>query len=59
MAVSKSQKQETECVVKRSRTEFVAGEIGDNIAIPTPLVGRGRRDPIIVQGFMVSGNMKN
>ncbi|XP_068247605.1 KRAB-A domain-containing protein 2-like [Palaemon carinicauda] len=38
LAASESQRQQAERMVKRSRTELVAGEIGDNIALPIPLV---------------------
>jgi hypothetical protein len=32
-------------MVKRSRVELKFGEIGDNVAIPIPMVDRGRGDP--------------
>ena len=36
IAASESQKQQAERMVKRSRIEFKAGEIEDNIALPIP-----------------------
>ena len=32
-------------MIKRSRIELAPGQKGDNVAIPIPLVDRGRGDP--------------
>ncbi|GFR60020.1 Krab-a domain-containing protein 2-like protein [Elysia marginata] len=37
--------EQAERMVKRSRTELAPGQKGDNVAIPIPLVDRGRGDP--------------
>jgi len=37
-----SQLKQAERTVKRSRVEMVAGKVGDNVAVPIPLVDRGR-----------------
>ncbi|KAH3857474.1 hypothetical protein DPMN_100081 [Dreissena polymorpha] len=39
--------------VKRSRVELKAGETGDNVAIPIPVVDRGRGDPRNILGVIV------
>ncbi|XP_068235499.1 uncharacterized protein [Palaemon carinicauda] len=59
LAESESQRQQAERMVKRSRTELVAGEIGDNIALPIPLVDRGRGDPRNILGVIVSRSMND
>jgi hypothetical protein len=40
-------------MVKRSRIEYVAGNPGDNVTIPIPLVDRGRGDPRNIMGNIV------
>jgi hypothetical protein len=37
--------EQAEGMVKRSSIELAPGQIGDNVAIPIPLVDRGRGDP--------------
>ncbi|XP_068209297.1 KRAB-A domain-containing protein 2-like [Palaemon carinicauda] len=59
LPASESQRQQAERMVKRSRTELVAGEIGDNIALPIPLVDRGRGDPRNILGVIVSRSMND
>ncbi|XP_068242301.1 uncharacterized protein [Palaemon carinicauda] len=59
LAASESQSQQAERMVKRSRTELVAGEIGDNIALPIPLVDRGRGDPRNILGVIVSRSIND
>ncbi|GFS10308.1 hypothetical protein ElyMa_004805700 [Elysia marginata] len=39
------QMEQAERMVKRSRIELAQGQKGDNVAIPIPLVDRGRGDP--------------
>ncbi|XP_068229325.1 uncharacterized protein [Palaemon carinicauda] len=59
LAASESQRQQAKHMVKRSPTELVAGEIGDNIALPIPLVDRGRGDPRNILGVIVSRSMND
>ncbi|XP_068235774.1 uncharacterized protein [Palaemon carinicauda] len=59
LAANEYQRQQAERMVKRSRTELVAGEIGDNIALPIPLVDRGRGDPRNILGVIVSRSMND
>jgi hypothetical protein len=40
-------------MIKRSRLEHVAGDIGYNVAIPIPLVDRGRGDPRNILGLIL------
>jgi hypothetical protein len=40
-------------MVKRSRLVNVAGEVSDNVAIPIPLVDRGRGDPRNILGVIL------
>ena len=40
-------------MVKRSRLEVAAGMPGNNVAIPIPLVDRGRGDPCNILGVIV------
>lgn len=54
-----SQIVQAERMVKRSRIELVAGEIGDNVAVPIPLVDRGRGDPRNILGIIVSRDDSN
>ena len=37
-------------MAKRSRLEHVAGNPGDNVIIPIPLVDRGKGDPCNIMG---------
>ena len=43
--VSEAQLSQAERMVKRSRIIMVAGECGDNVTVPVPLIDRGRSDP--------------
>ena len=45
--------------MKRSRIELKAGEIGDNVALPIPLVDRGRGDPRNILGVIVSRSIND
>ena len=40
-------------MVKRSRLEHVAGDVGDNVTVPIPLVDRGRGDPRNILGAII------
>ena len=40
-------------MVKRSRIEHVAGNPGDNVTVPIPLVDRGRADPRNIMGIII------
>ena len=40
-------------MVKRSRIDLKAGEVGDNVAVPIPMVDRGRGDPRNIIGVIV------
>lgn len=40
-------------MVKRSRIEHVAGNPGDNVTVPIPLVDRGRGDPRNIMGIII------
>jgi len=51
-----SQLKQAERTVKRSRVEMVAGKVGDNVAVPIPLVDRGRGDPRNILGILLDGN---
>jgi len=46
-------------VVKRTRVDLKAGVTGDNVAVPVPLVDRGRGDPwnISSLGVIVNRNL--
>jgi hypothetical protein len=41
-------------MVKRSRIELKVAEVGDNVAVPVPLVDRGRGDPRNILGVVVN-----
>ena len=45
--------QQAQRMVKRSRLELVSGQIGDNVAVPIPLVDRGRGDPRNILGIVM------
>ena len=40
-------------MVKRSKVELKPGYIGDNVAVPVPMVDRGRGDPRNILGVVV------
>ena len=46
-----------ERVVKRTRVDLKAGVAGDSVAVPVPLVGRGRGDPRNILGVTVNRNL--
>ena len=46
-------------MVKRARVELKAGEPGDNVAVPIPLVDRGRCDPRNILGVIVDRDLEN
>ena len=46
-------------MVKRARVELNAGEPGDNVAVPIPLVDRGRCDPRNILGVIVDRDLEN
>ena len=43
-------------MVKRPRIELQAGNIGDNVALPVPMVDRGRGDPRNILGVIIDMN---
>ena len=51
-----AQAQQAERMVKRSRIDLKAGEIGDNVAVPIPMVDRGRGDPRNILGVILDHN---
>jgi len=51
-----SQLKQAERTVKRSRVEMVAGKVGDSVAVPIPLVNRGRGDPRNILGIVLDRN---
>ena len=51
-----AQAQQAERMVKRSRIDLKAGEIGDNVAVPIPMVDRGRGDPRNILGVILNRN---
>jgi len=61
--ILKERKRARECLtdqadrmVKRSRIELQAGNIGDNVALPVPMVDRGRGDPRNILGVIIDKN---
>ena len=40
--------------MKRSRVDFKSGEDGDNVAVPVPLVDRGRGDARNILGVILN-----
>ena len=48
-----SQLSQAERMVKRSRIDLKAGEVGDNVAVPIPMVDRERGDPRNIIGVIV------
>ena len=53
---SEAQHVQAERMVKRSRVDLQAGAIGDNVAVPIPLVDRGRGDPRNILGVIIDRN---
>lgn len=49
-----SQLSQAERMIKRSRIDLKPGAIGDNVAVPIPLVDRGRGDPRNIIGIIVN-----
>ena len=47
------QAQQAERIVKRSRIDLKAEEIGDNVAVPIPMVDRGTGDPRNILGVIL------
>ena len=47
---------QAERMVKRSCIELQAGNIGDNVALPVPIVDRGRGDPRNILGVIIDKN---
>ena len=54
-----SELAQAERMVKRSRIELKAGQIGDNVAVPIPMVDRGRDDPRNILGVIVDKDENN
>ena len=48
------QLSQAERMVKRSRVDFKCGEAGDNVAVPVPMVDRGRGDARNILGVIVN-----
>jgi hypothetical protein len=46
-------------MVKRSRIDHAAGNTGDNVTVPIPLVDRGRGDPRNIMGIIVDRDMND
>ena len=44
-------------MVKRTCVDLKAGVTGDNVAVPVPLVDRGRGDPWNILGVIVNRNL--
>ena len=51
--------EQAERMIKRSRIEHVAGNLGDNVTIPIPLVDCGRGDPRNILGVIVDRDEKD
>ena len=49
--------QQAERAVKRTRVELKGGVAGDNVAVPIPLVDRGRGDPRNILGVIVNRDL--
>ena len=54
-----SQLEQAERMVKRSRIDLKAGEVGDNVAVPIPMVDRGRGDPRNILGVVLDRDEHN
>ena len=50
---------QAERMVKRSRIDIAHGHLGDNVAVPIPLVDRGRGDPRNILGVILERNEYN
>ena len=48
-----SQLKQAERMVKRSRIELKMAEVGDNVAVPIPIVDKGRGDPRNILGVVL------
>ena len=48
-----AQVSQAERMVKRSKVDLKAGAVGDNVAVPIPLVDRGRGDPRNILGVII------
>ena len=48
------QLSQAERMVKRSRVDFKCGEVGDNVAVPVPMVDRGRGDARNILGVILN-----
>jgi len=46
-------------MVKRSRIDHAAGNTGDNVTVPIPLVDRGRGDPRNIMGIILDRDMND
>ena len=56
---SSSQMAQAERMVKRSKVVLGAGQVGDNVAVPIPIVDRGRGDPRNLLGVIVDLDENN
>ena len=50
---------QAECMAKRSRLDIVHGHLGDNVAVPIPLVDRGHGDSRNILGVILERNEYN
>ena len=46
-----------ERMVKRSKVDFKSGEMGDNVAVPVPLVDRGKGDARNILGVILNRDL--
>jgi len=53
-AAAANLEQQAERMVKRSRVELARGQENDNVAVPIPMVDRGRGDPRNILGVILS-----
>lgn len=53
-AACSGQLSQAEKMVKRSKVAFKSGEVGDNVAVPVPLVDRGRGDARNILGVILN-----
>lgn len=53
------QHSQAERMVKRSKVEMKAGDLGDNVAVPIPLVDRGRGDPRNILGVIIDRDLSS
>jgi len=54
-----SQLSQAERMIKRSRVDLKSGKVGDNVAIPIPMVDRGRGDPRNILGVILDCDKQN